>query len=165
MAASTAVRQTALSLDAAFMEDAVPVVPVATTRRQTGRNLAALLIVSAIGSLALGSALAPRADAPSLRGHAIQLQNLDGASARSFDGLRRRLDDAGVVVTYTIEVETAEEAASVDCGRLKSAPAPLLLATPPDTTEDVMAALVFCCCETVEAAITVGTTCCCCNFC
>ena len=69
MAASTAVRQTALSLDAAFMEDAVPVVPVATTRRQTGRNLAALLIVSAIGSLALGSALAPSTDAPSLRGH------------------------------------------------------------------------------------------------
>ena len=75
MAASTAVRQTALSLDAAFMEDdTVPVVPVATTRRQTGRNLAVLLIVSAIGSLALGSALAPSADAPSLRGHAIQLR-------------------------------------------------------------------------------------------
>ena len=91
MAASTALRQTALSLDAAFMEDAVPVMPVATTRRRSGRNLAALLIVSAIGSLALGSALAPSADAPSLRGHAIQLQNLDGAAARSFDGLRRRL--------------------------------------------------------------------------
>ena len=67
MAASTAVRQTALSLDAAFMEDAVPVVPVATTRRQTGCNLAALMILSAIGCLALGSALAPSADAPSLR--------------------------------------------------------------------------------------------------
>ena len=71
MAASTAVRQTALSLDAAFMEDAVPVVPVATTRRQTGRNLAALLIISAIASLALGSALAPSADAPSLRGQVL----------------------------------------------------------------------------------------------
>ena len=76
MAASTAVRQTALSLDAAFMEDAVPVVPVATTRRQTGRNLAALLIVSAIASLALGSALAPSADAPSY-GLALRRRHCD----------------------------------------------------------------------------------------
>ncbi len=76
MAASTAVRQTALSLDAAFMEDAVP---VAATRRQTGRNLAALMIVSAIGSLALVSALAPSAGASSLRGD-IQLRRLDDAA-------------------------------------------------------------------------------------
>ena len=90
MAASTAVRQTALSLDAAFMEDAVPVVPVATTRRQTGRNLAALLIVSAIGSLALGSALAPSADAPSLRGHQLltvagRVSTLDTRNRRGYN--------------------------------------------------------------------------------
>ena len=54
--------------------------------------VAAALLVSAIGCLILGSALAPNQS--SLRGHAIQLQRLDGAAARSFDGLRRRLDEA-----------------------------------------------------------------------
>ena len=55
MAANTAeVRETALSLDAAFSPDDVP----APTMRP-GRNLAVLLVVSAIGCLALGSALAP----------------------------------------------------------------------------------------------------------
>ena len=55
--------------------------------------VAAALIVSAIGCLILGSALAPR-DSSLLRGYAIQRQRLDGGAARSFDGLRRRLDDA-----------------------------------------------------------------------
>ena len=92
MAASTAVRQTALSLDAAFMEDAVP---VAATRRQTGRNLAALMIVSAIGSLALVSALAPSAGASSLRrlddaaGHNRPL--LHPERRRQLDQVQRRL--------------------------------------------------------------------------
>ena len=55
--------------------------------------VAAALIGSAIGCLILGSALAPK-DSSSLCGRAIQLQRIDGAAARSFEGLRRRLDDA-----------------------------------------------------------------------
>ena len=103
MAANTAeVRETALSLDAAFSDErAAPSRPgrIATgrqerrLRRDHTRIVAAALIVSAIGCLILGSALAPR-DSSLLRGHAIQRQRLDGGAARSFDGLRRRLDDA-----------------------------------------------------------------------
>ena len=103
MAANTAeVRETALSLDAAFSDErAAPSRPgrIATgrqerrLRRDHTRIVAAALIVSAIGCLILGSALAPR-DSSLLRGYAIQRQRLDGGAARSFDGLRRRLDDA-----------------------------------------------------------------------
>ena len=103
MAANTAeVRETALSLDAAFSDErAAPSRPGRIAigrqdcrlRRDHTRIVAAALIVSAIGCLVLGSALAPKGSS-SLRGHAIELQRLDGA-ARSFDGLRRRLDAAG----------------------------------------------------------------------
>ena len=106
MAANTAeVKKTALSLDAAFSEDnATPLRPgriapgrqerrLVAVRRDHTRIVAAALIVSAIGCLILGSALAPR-DSSLLRGHAIQRQRLDGGAARSFDGLRRRLADA-----------------------------------------------------------------------
>ena len=101
MAANTAeVRETALSLDAAFSDErAAPSRPGRIAigrqdcrlRRDHTRIVAAALIVSAVGCLILGSALAPK-ESSSLRGHAIQRQRLDGGAARSFDGgLRRRL--------------------------------------------------------------------------